>query len=181
MLATYRATTSFSGGTSEQDVRDHCLTLLCRQNSLINGTRQKSEQMGYAWHIIQDKNMICYILVTSKEMPDEVASSFLKNLSNQLYESSWEFKSNPQSISTLEVEAKTIIDGLQTNLGKAMEAKSTLDSVTQKMRSNLNRIFDNQDDLESMDLKSNSIKMGASDFYAGTNRLEKMARARRIR
>ena len=114
-------------------------------------------------------------------MPDEVASSFLKNLSNQLYESSWEFKSNPQSISTLEVEAKTIIDGLQANLGKAMEAKSTLDSVTQKMRSNLNRIFDNQDDLESMDLKSNSIKMGASDFYAGTNRLEKIARARRIR
>jgi len=49
------------------------------------------------------------------------------------------------------------------------------------MRSNLNRIFDNQDDLERMDFKSSSIKMGASDFYAGTNRLEKMARARRLR
>lgn len=30
MLATYKAATSFGGGTSEQDVRDHCLTLLCR-------------------------------------------------------------------------------------------------------------------------------------------------------
>ena len=71
------------------------MTLLCRQNNALTGARSKSEQMGYAWHIYQDKNMISYILVTHSKFPDEKATSFLRQLSDQLYESCAEFKKNP--------------------------------------------------------------------------------------
>jgi len=43
MLATCKTTTSWPNGTADQDIRDHCMTLLCRQNNAMNGTRSKSD------------------------------------------------------------------------------------------------------------------------------------------
>ena len=34
----------------DQDIRDHCMTLLCRQNNQVALARAKSEHLGYSWH-----------------------------------------------------------------------------------------------------------------------------------
>jgi hypothetical protein len=71
------------------------MTLLCRQNNATNQTRSKSDHLGYSWHIMQDRNLICYILVCSQQFADEDATLFMKSLSTALYEQSSEFKKNP--------------------------------------------------------------------------------------
>ena len=74
--------------------------------------------------------MICYILVTHAGLSDEVASDFLKALSAQLYEQNADFKKNPQSITSLDTQAKHIINDLQAKFGKTEQVQSTLNVVT---------------------------------------------------
>lgn len=109
MLATCKTCSRFAGGVDDQDVRDHCMTLLCRQNNAVTSSRAKSEQMGFAWHILMDKNMILYIMVSHTRLADDRAGRFLQQLSGQLYEQNAEFKKNPQTIESLEGEARGII------------------------------------------------------------------------
>ena len=161
-----------SPDTKDQDIRDHCMTLLCRQNNSMGGERSKSEFKGYAWHIYQDRNLICYILVTKKTFADEGATSFLRQLSATLYEKSPEFKKNPQNISTLQSEANHIILELQQNFGKTWKAQSTINSVTDVMRNNMSKFFSNQEDLEQMDIKSNNLKQSTETFASQSWRLE---------
>ena len=71
MLATCKTCTAWPKTTKDQDIRDHCLTLLSRQNSMVGEPRSKTQQLGYSWHIFQDRNLICYILVTAETFPDE--------------------------------------------------------------------------------------------------------------
>mmetsp|Transcript_39557 Transcript_39557/g.51823 ORF Transcript_39557/g.51823 Transcript_39557/m.51823 type:complete len:122 (+) Transcript_39557:53-418(+) len=97
MLATCKTSNRVTS-EHDQDIRDHCLTLLCRQSNQVMGARQKSVHLNMAWHMFQDKNMISYVIVTHADFPDEYAHNFLKGLSNMLYERSSEFKKNPQSI-----------------------------------------------------------------------------------
>lgn len=49
------------------------------------------------------------------------------------------------------------------------------------MRNNLSRMFDNRQVLDEMDIRADGIKMSALEFNQGASRLEKMARARRMR
>lgn len=164
MLATCKTIIAFQSGTTDQDIRDYCMTLLCRQNSAVHGTRTKSEHMGYSWHIYQDRNMICYILVTHSSLQDEVATEFLKSLSTQLYEQNSDFKKNPQSITSLDTQAKHIINELQSRFGKAQQVQTKLNVVTQTMKNNLTRIFSNQTDLNEMDFKSQDLGLSAQQF-----------------
>ncbi len=98
------------------------MTLLCRQNNALSNARSKSEQLGLAWHVYQDKNMISYILVASTSLADDKASVFLRSLSAQLYEANSSFKKNPQSIDSLQAEASAIINELQANFDKTASA-----------------------------------------------------------
>ena len=97
----------------DQDIRDHCMTLLCRQNNQIMGGRSKTSHFGFSWHQYMDKNMISYTIVTHASFPDEYATNFLKGMSNMLYERSPEFKKNPQGINTLDTMARHVINELQ--------------------------------------------------------------------
>ena len=140
------------------------MTLLCRQNNQVVGSRQKSVHLNYAWHMYQDKNMISYTIVTHSDFPDEYAHNFLRGLSTMLYERSPEFKKNPQSIQTLDTMARHVIHELQASFdgspnfaaganldieagvgsgGKTDKIQKTLDAVTNKMRGNLTRMFEN--------------------------------------
>ena len=147
----------------DQDIRDHCMMLLCRQNNQVVGTRAKSSHLNFSWHLYQDRNMISYVIVTHSSFPDEYANNFLKGLSNMLYERNAEFRKNPQGISSLDTMARHVIVELQAsfdgspnfsgaNLDDLEEAKGdtktdkiqkTLNAVTDKMRGNLNRMFEN--------------------------------------
>lgn len=49
------------------------------------------------------------------------------------------------------------------------------------MRGNLNRMFENQNDLEAMEEKSDKIRNSAESFQVSATRLEKIARHRRYR
>ena len=94
ILATSKTSNRISSD-KDQDVRDHCMTLLCRQNQAVSGSRQKTEHLGFSWHIYQDKNMISYIIVSHQNLPDEYATNFLRQLSSILYERHVDFRQNP--------------------------------------------------------------------------------------
>jgi len=79
----------------DQDIRDHSMTLLCRQNNQISGSRSKTEHMGFSWHLFQDKNMISYVIVTHNDLHDEHATNFLRGLSSLLYDRHADFRANP--------------------------------------------------------------------------------------
>lgn len=49
------------------------------------------------------------------------------------------------------------------------------------MRNNLNKMFENQNELDSMDEKSGRIRSTAETFQLNSARLEKIARQRRMR
>ena len=49
------------------------------------------------------------------------------------------------------------------------------------MRGNINRMFENQNDLEVMEGKSDRIRSAAESFQLSATRLEKIARHRRYR
>ena len=70
---------------------------------------------------------------------------------------------------------------LQASFGKTLKAQSTINSVTDVMRSNIGKIFSNQDDLEAMDTKSSTLKESTDTFANQAWRLEREARARRNR
>ena len=113
--------------------------------------------------------MISYTIVTHANFPDEYATNFLKGMSNMLYERSPDFKRNPQGISSLDTMARHVIHELQASFDGSsnfsganldMEAgnnpktagiQKTLDNVTGKMRNNLNKMFENENELNSMD------------------------------
>lgn len=119
--------------------------------------------LNYAWHMFQDRNMISYVICTHASFPDEYANNFLKGLSNMLYERSSEFRKNPQGIQTLDTMARHVIHELQAsfdgspnftganldieegrqNGGKTDKIQQTLNAVTDKMRGNLNKMFEN--------------------------------------
>ena len=48
--------------------------------------------------------------------------------------------------------------------GKTDKIQKTLNAVTDKMRGNLNRMFENQNELESMEEKSEKIRNSAESF-----------------
>ena len=118
--------------------------------------------MNYAWHMYQDRNMVSYTIVTHANFPDEYANNFLKGLSIMLYERSAEFRKNPQGITTLDTMARHVIHELQASFdgspnfsaanldieegrspGKTDKIQKTLNAVTDKMRGNINRMFEN--------------------------------------
>lgn len=49
------------------------------------------------------------------------------------------------------------------------------------MKNNIQKIFDNSADVNEMDLRSDELKFSSQEFQFGTNRLEKIARARRLK
>ncbi len=127
--------------------------------------------------------MISYTIVTHSDFPDEYAHNFLKGLSIMLYERSNEFRNNPQSITTLDTMARHVIHELQAsfdgspnfaaanldieegrNPGKTDKIQKTLNAVTDKMRGNINRMFENQNELEVMEGKSEGIRNAAESF-----------------
>ena len=112
--------------------------------------------------MFQDKNMISYVIVTHADFPDQYANNFLSGLSNMLYERSPEFRKNPQGIHTLDTMARHVIHELQASFDgspdfaganldieegkeptKSDNIQKTLNAVTDKMRGNLNRMFEN--------------------------------------
>ena len=180
ILATCKTTNQIPG-EADQDIRDHCMTLLCRQNTHITGIghRAKSEHLGFSWHQYSDRNMISYIIVTHVAFPDEYATNFMKGMSNMLYERCPEFKKNPQGIAELNTMARHVITELQATFdgtarfgkadlevgdGKAAGIQKTLDNVTGKMRSNLAKVFENQNELDSMEDRSGTIRSTAEKF-----------------
>ena len=108
--------------------------------------------------------MISYILVTSPRLADEKAFVYLRSLSAQLYETNAAFKKNPQSIDSLQQEASKIIAELQQNFDKTASAQSTLDSVADKMRGNISKMFDNSAAVNEMDVRADGLKNSALDF-----------------
>ena len=155
--------------------------------------------MNFAWHMFQDRNMISYIIVTHLDFPDQYANNFLKGLSNMLYERNAEFRKNPMGIQSLDAMARHVIMELQASFdgspnfsaanldieegksGKTDKIQKTLNKVTDKMRGNLNRMFENQNELEQMEEKSDKIRNSAESFQVSATRLEKIARHRRYR
>ena len=142
--------------------------------------------------------MISYVIVTHQDFPDEYANNFLKGLSNMLYERSPEFKKNPQGIQTLDTMARHVIHELQASFdgspnfsGANLDIEAgtkptdkiqrTLTEVTNKMRGNLNKMFENQNELNLMDEKSDRIRSTAESFQMSATRLEKITRHRRYR
>ena len=176
------------------------MTLLCRQNNQVTGSRQKTIHLNFAWHMFQDRNMISYTIVTHTDFPDQFANNFLKGLSNMLYERSPEFKKNPHGIETLDTMARHVIHELQASFDgssdftsanldieegkgevKTDKIQRTLNQVSDKMRGNLNRMFENQDELHQLEEKGDSLRTTAESFQLGATRLEKIARERRWR
>ena len=170
------------------------MTLLCRQNNQIMGGRSKTAHLGYAWHQYLDKNSVSYTIVTHANFPDEYANNFLKALSNKLYERNSDFRKNPQGITSLDTMARHVINELQISFDgspnftgdggldleggnmKAGQIQKTLNQVTGTMRSNLNKLFENQDQLNEMDSRSGDLRESASQFQLSSARLEKIAR-----
>ena len=106
--------------------------------------------------------MVSYTIVTHANFPDEYANNFLKGLSIMLYERSAEFRKNPQGITTLDTMARHVIHELQASFdgtpnfsaanldieegrspGKTDKIQKTLNAVTDKVRGNINRMFEN--------------------------------------
>ena len=96
-----------------------------------------------------------------------------------LYERCPEFKKNPQGITELNTMARHVITELQATFdgtarfgkadlevgdGKAAGIQKTLDNVTGKMRSNLAKVFENQNELDSMEDRSGTIRSTAEKF-----------------
>ena len=75
LLATSKTSNKVSN-SKDQEVREHCMQLLSRQSQSVS--TQKCEQLGFAWHIYQDRNLISYILVSDVGLPDEYAMTFLR-------------------------------------------------------------------------------------------------------
>lgn len=122
MLATCK-TSNRIPSEQDQDIRDHFMTLLCRQTNQVAGTRAKTQHLGYAWHIFQDRNMISYVIVTSGAYPDAFANNFLRGLSNMLYERNADFKKNPNGIQSLDTLARHVIVELQSSFdGQTFQA-----------------------------------------------------------
>ena len=65
--------------------------------------------------------------------------------------------------------------------GKSDGIQKTLDAVTNKMRGNLNRMFENENEINMMEGKSDRIRSTAENFQLSATRLEKIARQRRYR
>ena len=82
---------------------------------------------------------------------------------------------------SLQKETDEIVRNLQDSFDKTQIAQTTLDSVTDKMRNNLSKIMGNSSAVNEMDIRADGLKNSAMDFQFGANRLEKMARARRLR
>ena len=59
---------------------------------------------------------------------------------------------------------------------KADTIHKTISAVTDKMRSNLNRMFENQSELDQMGEKSDHLRRTAETFNNSASRLEKIAR-----
>ena len=57
--------------------------------------------------------------------------------------------------------------------GKADSIQKTISAVTDKMRSNLNRMFENQGELDAMGEKSDHLRRTAETFQNSAQRLEK--------
>lgn len=108
----------------------------------------------------QDRNMISYVIVTHLDFPDHFADNFLRGLSNKLYEKSPDFKNNPHGIDTLDTMARHVILELQATFDgqnfasmnmdieegkttKTDKIQRTLNGVANKMRGNLNKMFEN--------------------------------------
>lgn len=66
----------------------------------VDNSRLKSEFLGYSWHTVCDKNSIIYGVVTERDYPDDVAPTFLRQITSLLYESCAELRKDPQSIET---------------------------------------------------------------------------------
>ena len=65
--------------------------------------------------------------------------------------------------------------------GKTDKIQKTLNAVSDKMRGNLNRMFENSNELGDMEEKSDKIRTTAESFQVSATRLEKIARHRRYR
>ena len=116
-----------------------------------------------------------------------------------LYERNAEFRKNPMGIQSLDTMARHVIMELQASFdgspnfsaanmdieeGKARptdKIQKTLNAVTDKMRGNLNRMFENQNELDDMEVKADKIHTTAESFQVSATRLEKIARHRRMR
>ena len=64
---------------------------------------------------------------------------------------------------------------------KADKIQRTINDVTNAMRGNLNRMFENQSELDRMGDKSDNLRRSAETFNNSASRLEKQARQRRQR
>ena len=126
MLATCKTSNRISSDL-DQDIRDHLMMLLCRQNNQVVAARGKSVHLNMAWHTYQDHNMISYVIVTHCSFPDEYANNFLKGLANMLYERNPEFKKNPQIIASLDTMARHVILELQSSFNGSNFSAANLD------------------------------------------------------
>ena len=59
--------------------------------------------------------MISYTIVSHSDLPDEYATNFLRTLSTSLYDRVSDFKQNPQSIKSLDAQARLVIQDLLAN------------------------------------------------------------------
>ena len=59
---------------------------------------------------------------------------------------------------------------------KTAGIQKTLDQVTGKMRSNLEKVFENEAELDAMEDRSGTIRSTAEAFQVSSTRLEKIAR-----
>merc|ERR1712156_68892 len=119
------------------------MTLLCRQNNQVVGSRQKSVHLNMARHMYQDKNMISYTIVTHSDFPDEYAHNFLRGQTldtmarHVIHELQASFDGTPNfSAANLDIEEGR-------SPGKTDKIQKTLNAVTDKMRGNINRMFEN--------------------------------------
>lgn len=117
-----------------------------------------------------------------------------------LYERNADFKKNPQGIQSLDTLARHVITELQSSFdgqnfqaanfdlesgsagdGKTDKIQKTLNAVTDKMRQNVNKMFENQSEVNMMEEKSDRILSASESFQMSATRLEKIARNRRYR
>jgi hypothetical protein len=108
--------------------------------------------------------MISYVIVTNNDLNDEHATNFLRGLSSLLYDRHADFRANPQTIASLDGQARLVINDLLTNFngsaisastfsnpnlggsegdGRTATVQRTLDAVTGRMRDNISKLFDN--------------------------------------
>lgn len=98
-----------------------------------------------------------------------------------LYERNADFKKNPQGISSLDTLARHVIVELQSSFdgqnfqaanfdleagsgSKTDQIQKTLNAVTDKMRQNVNKMFENQSEVNMMEEKSDRIRSASEAF-----------------